>query len=668
MANHQLRFIAAFVAVNLLYLCAVSPPAGAADRPNRATPSDLTAGRWIDSLLDADLPTNARPRSSRPRPPRQAAQRRTNVRGKLVKNPKTSDGSPPFAMVDRYGGILRYIEPVDAVDLEAHLGQAVTVKHDTGDILLASQLSLPRERRTKGAGTGRATAAGDLALVQNLEPIPAGEPVPAGEPFAAGEPYAGGEIIGESSIDVGGHDNSPLYFEGGDDDGLDFGGCPSCGSYVCRQFGGCGPGSRGRGYVRGEYLLWWFDGMDTPPLVTQSDPVDGGVLPNPGIPGDNPSTVVLFGGDDLLDESRSGGRVLFGVWIDDAGRQGIEFDYLRFGTETLTFSAAGEDGNPTISRPFFDLFPDDDDDGVIDIPPGGPSEAAEQVSSAILDGRVTVRIESNFESFGIRFRHNLCCSGGCSTGCGDCVSCGGGVGCGGAVGCGSGVGFGGGTRRVDLLTGFRYAKLEESLSIREDLVVDADDAGTPPPGLIIPPDGTQFIVQDLFKTENEFVGGELGFLWEIERRRWTLELLSKLAIGSTRQRARIAGSTQVVTVPPTVPAPDPSAGGLLAQSSNIGSYERDEFSVMPEIGFTLGYRFSPRLRLSAGYTLLYWTNVLRPGDQIDREINGTLIPDFDATGAPVMPGALVGPLRPAFEFQNTNLWAHGINLGGELRW
>jgi len=652
MARWQRRFVAFFFATTLLVLFPFHFSAEAADGPNRGTPSDVAAGRWIDALLDPNLTAASQGRGNRLRPRRTTAQRQRGLHGKLVRNPNVGDGLPSFALVDRDGGILRYVEPVDSIPLKKYLGQAVAVRHDTGDILLASQLALPR--------TGQASVKTGLQLAQHLEPIPAGKPVADDIPDLAGE-VVDGPIARE------GPTNGPVYLEGdyyegeygdggyvgGYDEGLNFGGCPDCGSYVCRQFGGCGPGSRGKAYVRGEYLSWWFDGMDTPALVTQSDPIDGGVLPNPGIPGDNPSTVILFGGEDVLDDPRSGGRLLFGVWLDEEGRQGLEFDYLGFDTETLTFSAAGTDGNPTISRPFFDLFPDDNGDGVID---SSPAEAAQQVSSATLDGRVTVRIESDYESFGIRFRHNLCCCESCS------------VGCGGGVGCGSRVGSGGGTRRVDLLTGFRYARLDEGLGIREDLTVDAGDAGQLPPGLVIPPDGTQFIVNDLFKTENEFIGAEIGFLWEIERQRLTLELLSKMAIGSTRQRALVAGSTAVIANPATVPAPDPSVGGLLAQSSNIGGYERDEFSVIPEVGFTLGYRFTPRLKLTAGYTLLYWTNVLRPGDQIDRGVNGTLIPSFDADGAPVPPGPLAGPLRPAFEFENTNLWAQGISLGGEYRW
>ncbi len=612
MVGYALRPCAAIAAAILVILSIETAPSHAGDGPNQSTPSDVAAGRWFDSLLDRDLPSARRPAPPRRRRP--IASRRAGLRARLVDNPDTRDGSPRFALVDRYGGVLRYIEPVDAVDLDPHLGQMVTVRHDTGDILLASQLDLSR-------------TAGDhqLRLAQHEEPISAGE------------------VIDQPSIVVDrdgfvSEDNGPIYL----DEGIDFGECSDCGSYACGRVGGCGRrGRRGRGrpYVRAEYLLWWFDGMDTPPLVTTSNPADGGVLPNPG-QNDNQSTRILYGGDPILEDARSGGRVTMGVWIDSQGRQAIEGDYFGFASESETFSIFGADGNPTISRPFFDFFP---------VNSAIPQENAEQVSSDTLDGRVTVRSTSKFDSFGIRLRHNLFNVGG---GCGDAIECGGGVGCGSVVGH-----SGWGRRRVDLLTGFRYARLDETLRIREDLVVDAADTTNPPAGL--PPDGTTILVRDNFETENEFIGGEVGFLWEIERRRWSLEVLSKLAIGNNRQRVSIRGDT-TNTEPGQTPVQD--TGGLLAGTTNIGDYKRDEFSIMPEIGMTLGYRLTPRLRLTAGYTLLYWTNVLRPGDQIDRQVNSTLLPGVAAGNVQPIPAS------PMFTFQNTNIWAQGLSFGGDYRW
>jgi hypothetical protein len=63
--------------------------------------------------------------------------------------------------------------------------------------------------------------------------------------------------------------------------------------------------------------------------------------------------------------------------------------------------------------------------------------------------------------------------------------------------------------------------------------------------------------------------------------------------------------------------------------------------------------------LRVGYTILYWTNVLRPGDQIDREINSTLL----AGETPSLP-----PLRPMFDFKETNALVQGLNVGAEFCW
>jgi hypothetical protein len=61
----------------------------------------------------------------------------------LVRNPSREGGSPPFALSDQAGIIQRYVEPVPGIDLNPYVGQVVTVRHDTGRTLLASQLELP---------------------------------------------------------------------------------------------------------------------------------------------------------------------------------------------------------------------------------------------------------------------------------------------------------------------------------------------------------------------------------------------------------------------------------------------------------------------------------------------------------------------------------------------
>jgi len=637
MADQQSRIFLAIALANLTFLFARDVPSFAAGSPYQSTYSDVAAGRIVDSLFAPDFPSMTTPiRPKQARVGRRSVQRRTGLQGRLVANPDASDGAPPFALVDRYGGVLRYVEPVDNIQLERYLDKTVTVRHDTGDILLASQLALPR---------GKADVA--LQLAQHEEPIPAGEIVgessivtESGDPLQFEEGYVDGGYV----------DGGYLVNEGYLQEGLHFGGCLTCGDGVCRRKRNDCCGNRGNAYLRAEYLLWWFDGMDTPPLVIQSDNADF-----------DPAQVI-YGGTEVLDGSRSGGRVQFGIWLGGGNEVALEADYFSLGSNDTRFIAGVDDGlgalnNIFIGRPFFNAFEFDRDPGAgEDLVSRG--RAREDVDTNDLDGTVTITIASEFDSASFGFRRNLCCVQKCAPCFGDGVGgCGSGISCGNCVGCGSGVAadcppgplrrLGNlircGTRRVDFIGGFRWATLNEGISIVEDL----EQLAAP---------FTTFIVSDAFETKNDFVGGEFGYLVEWKRRRWTLEFLSKLAIGNTRQRAGINGSTIANGILPD------DTGGLLTQVTNIGVYERNEFSMIPQVGFTLGYFLTPRLRLTAGYSLLYWSNVVRPGDQIDLDVNGTLIPSLS------VPPQLVSDDHPRFAFRQTDLWAHGLNFGGELRW
>ncbi len=79
----------------------------------------------------------------------------------------------------------------------------------------------------------------------------------------------------------------------------------ACGSNRC---------SAANYWVRAEYLAWSLDGMELPPLVTTST---GTTPANTGILGGG-TTQVLFGGDTINDDLRSGGRITLGWWADAA--------------------------------------------------------------------------------------------------------------------------------------------------------------------------------------------------------------------------------------------------------------------------------------------------------------------------------------------------------------
>jgi len=203
---------------------------------------------------------------------------------------------------------------------------------------------------------------------------------------------------------------------------------------------------------------------------------------------------------------------------------------------------------------------------------------------------------------------------------------------------------------VDGLIGFRYLNLEENLAITESLRV--------PAGAPVDP-GVGFIVSDRFETSNRFYGGQVGTKIELRRGRWTLDFTGKVALGGMNQKARIDGST-IFDVPGQ--GTFIAAGGLLALPTNIGTYRRNVFAVVPELGVNLSYYLTDNLRVYAGYTFLYVNSVLRPGDQIDFGVNPTQLPSTAG------PGPLVGPARPAFSFRDNEFWAHGVNFGLEYRY
>jgi hypothetical protein len=76
---------------------------------------------------------------------------------------------------------------------------------------------------------------------------------------------------------------------------------------------------------------------------------------------------------------------------------------------------------------------------------------------------------------------------------------------------------------------------------------------------------------------------------------------------------------------------------------------------MPEFDVTIRYHLTDSLRFMLGYTFLYWSNTLRPGDQIDLQLS-QLPPEPPA-----------GQHRPAVLLATDDFWAQGVNLGLEYR-
>jgi hypothetical protein len=358
------------------------------------------------------------------------------------------------------------------------------------------------------------------------------------------------------------------------------------------------------GWVSLEYLMWTQSGMDLPPLVTRSN--TGTSRANAGVLGLN-STDILFGGDEVLDDNFSGGRLRFGFWLDKCQTWGIGAEYFELGRESESFSQRST-GNPILARPFFNTLTGREDAELVSFP-------------SVVTGEVSARATSQLVGAGVHLVHQFHCSSGCAP----------------TLFCGKAMV----QSRTDFLFGYRYLQLDESVQVTEDLIsTDTTDPGA-------------FLINDRFETRNQFNGFDMGIMHNRRRGLWSLDLLAKLAIGNTRQTVDIDGSTRIDGGAPLV-------GGLLAQTSNIGTYNRDRFTILPELGVTAGYHLTPNFKLTAGYSMIFWSNVVRPGDHIDLDINPNFLPP------PAVP--FTGANRPGFRFDDSNYYVHGLNLGAAMTW
>ncbi len=357
-------------------------------------------------------------------------------------------------------------------------------------------------------------------------------------------------------------------------------------------------------YAAAEYLSWWTKADHVPALVTTGDPNNVNANGRFGFLGQS-STQTLFGDGSINGGPRSGVRITAGYWLDMFQEEGVEISGFVLGQKSNHFNASSADF-PVLARPFFNLNTN--------------SEFSELVAfPGLSTGRVSVDNRSNLWGIEANQRCNLLC-------CCD--------------------------RRIDLFGGFRYLDLDESINIVEDI----NGLGTAP----APFTNQRALVFDRFATHNSFYGGQLGLDSEFRRGRWFLDVKGKLGIGVTDSKVTIDGGQTFVNADGTRRQVQ---GGLLALSSNIGKYHKDHFSFVPEVGMNLGYQVNDNIRVFGGYNVLYWTGVLRPGDQIDRALDVTRIPNFPVAGT-----ALGGEPRPAPTFKASDFWAHGITVGVEFRY
>ena len=79
--------------------------------------------------------------------------------------------------------------------------------------------------------------------------------------------------------------------------------------------------------------------------------------------------------------------------------------------------------------------------------------------------------------------------------------------------------------------------------------------------------------------------------------------------------------------------PDASLWFTSNVDGNIGRYTTNRFIFAPEIGLQAGAYVTSHIKLAVGYNFLYMTDVVRPGTQVDTQINTRLVPASPAFGS-----------------------------------
>ncbi|HLJ97752.1 MAG TPA: BBP7 family outer membrane beta-barrel protein [Gemmataceae bacterium] len=352
-------------------------------------------------------------------------------------------------------------------------------------------------------------------------------------------------------------------------------------------------------WLRADYLFWALKGSPLPALVTTSPPNSRGIL-------DLPGTSVLIGNSDVNRGGFSGGHFAGGVWLDDYQLFGLEGSYFFLAERSTNQAAAssGAAGSPTLGRPFFNVLSNMQDAELLAIPGQQAAAIAVNLTTSLQGAEAT---------------------GVVGVSCTD-------------------------DYRLEMLIGFRYLQLDDKLGIGQEI------AFVPNAPVSAGSRITQF---DEFDVRNRYYAGQLGARAETCFHGWLLGLAGKLALGGNEERASIAGAS---TFMPASGVPLVSSGGVLALPSNSGRFVHGRFAVVPEVDVQLGYQLGRHVRLFAGYTFLYWSDVVRAGNQIDTSVNATQVPVVRPAGP------LTGPARPAFSFHETDFWAQGGTFGLEFRY
>ena len=135
----------------------------------------------------------------------------------------------------------------------------------------------------------------------------------------------------------------------------------------------------------------------------------------------------------------------------------------------------------------------------------------------------------------------------------------------------------------------------------------------------------------------------------MQRGCWSTRLLSKVHLGNMQRTVNIVGTSSQF-IPPGAPT---NTNSSLLVDDRQGTQTNDEFAFIPEMNFTVGYRFRDHVSFTVGYNFIYFDEVALAGEQINRVI------DASTAGQ-----AVANPT--AFAIRDGGLWVQGLSLGASV--
>lgn len=348
-----------------------------------------------------------------------------------------------------------------------------------------------------------------------------------------------------------------------------------------------------------ELLYWWPTRQPVPPLVFGSR---SGLTPTPGALG----TSLLAGGSSIDSEPSAGGRFTLGYSINPHETLGLEATYFFLGTRSFYRRVNNFWGNrvQSLGVPYTNATTGANE--ILTLGSAGASFSALAVSTAVrvqgweVNGVANVLDEKDI--------------------------------------------------KLNFLLGWRYFQVHEGLRLEQTQYRYAPTAG--------------FVqTADQFDAHNRFHGGQLGLHADMKRGIIFCEMVGKVAFGQNYEVVKTEGATNTLTAANGLPMYQTFGGsGIYVQPSNFGRTANGVFAVVPEGTIKLGFRLGETGRIYIGYSFIYLSDAVRPGDQIDRTLNPAQVPLVSGT-LPVFNGD-----RPARLFNRSDFWVQGLVIGLETRY